>query len=198
TRRSSDLRSNIDAQISDRFKIGVSLSARKEDREFATQSAGNIFRSIYRAYPTISAIYPNGMPSTGIENNNPVVMVQSMAGTDKQPTYVFNGILTAKYDLPFLKGLSVDGFFSVDELSRRRSLFSTPYTLYNYNSDSDSFEPIVAGGGPDQQAALDEEHFNQSMTVANIKLNFNRTFNNHSFDAFIGFEMSESKNHTLG
>jgi len=193
-----NVRSNIDAQISDRFKIGVSLSARKEDREFATQSAGNIFRSIYRAYPTISAIYPNGMPSTGIENNNPVVMVQSMAGTDKQPTYVFNGILTAKYDLPFLKGLSVDGFFSVDELSRRRSLFSTPYTLYNYNSDSDSFEPIVAGGGPDQQAALDEEHFNQSMTVANIKLNFNRTFNNHSFDAFIGFEMSESKNHTLG
>src|SRR5690606_34098683 len=135
-----NVRSNIDAQISDRFKIGVSLSGRKEERAFATQSAGNVFRSIYRAYPTVAAIYPNGMPSTGIENNNPVVMAQSMAGTDKQPTYVFNGILTAKYDLPFLEGLSVDGFFSVDELSRRRKLFSTPYTLYNYNNGTDSYD----------------------------------------------------------
>src|SRR5690606_24205545 len=79
-----------------------------------------------------------------------------------------------------------------------RRLFSTPYTLYSYNRTNDSYDPFVAGGGPDQQASLDEEHFNESMTVAKIKLNFNRMLGNHSIDAFVGFEMSESKNHTLG
>lgn len=193
-----NVRSNIDAQISDRLKIGVSLSGRKEDRQFATQSAGNLFRTIYRAYPTVVGVYPNGLPSTGIENSNPMIMAQSMAGTDKQPTYVFNGILTASYDLPFLEGLSVDGFFSVDELSKRRKLFSTPYTLYNYNGETDTYDPVVAGGGPDQQASLDEEHFNESMKVANIKLNFNRTFGGHNIDAFVGYERSETNSHTFG
>src|SRR5690606_3910954 len=47
-------RSKFDVQLSERFQIGVSLMPRKEDREFATQSAGSIFRSTSRAEPTIS------------------------------------------------------------------------------------------------------------------------------------------------
>ncbi|MCL6218014.1 SusC/RagA family TonB-linked outer membrane protein [Zunongwangia pacifica] len=192
-----NVRSNLDVDISDRLSVGLSLSGRKEDRQFATESAGNIFRSIYRAYPTVAAIYPNGYPSTGIENANPVIMATAVGGVNNQPKYVFNGILKAKYELPFLDGLSIDGFFSVDELSSRTKNFKTPYTLYKYNRNKDQYNPIVVGGS-DQQASLEEEHFNQSKTVGNIKLNFKRRFDNHNIDAFIGYERSENKEHTLG
>src|SRR5690606_19888052 len=68
-------RSNIDADITDRLSVGLLLSGRQEDRRFPTYGAGDIFRSIYRAYPTVIDRYPNGFPSIGIERNNPVMMV---------------------------------------------------------------------------------------------------------------------------
>ncbi len=191
-------RSNIDADITDRLSVGLSLSGRKEARQFPTEGAGYIFRSIYRAYPTVSAFYPNGLPSSGIENANPAIIATDLGGINENPKYVFNGILRAKYKLPFLEGLSVDGFYSVDESSDRSRNFRTPYTLYNYNRNENLFNPIVIGGGPNQRPSLEEQHINMSMIVSNIKLNFSRAFGNHFVDAFIGYEQSENRSHTMG
>lgn len=191
-------RSNIDADITDRLTVGLSLAGRKEDRQFPTRSAGDIFRGIYRAYPTQVAVYPNGLPSTGIENDNPVVMGTDAGGLTQNPKYVFNGILRGSYDLAFVEGLSVDGFFSVDESSNRNRTFSTPYTLYNYDNASDRYNPVVVGGGPDQEPTLSEEHYSQSMTVSNIKLNYKQYHGDHYIDAFVGYEQSSNQTHTLG
>ncbi len=193
-----NFRTNIDADINDRLSVGLSLSGRKEDRQYPTSGAGFIFRSIYRAYPTIPAVYPNGLPSTGIENANPVVMATDKGGINENPRYVFNGILRGSYKLPFLEGLSLDGFLSVDESSNRTRTFHTPYSLYNYDRTTDSYNPVVVGGGPDQQASLFEEHYNQSMMVSNIKLNFKQYFGDHFVDAFVGYEQSENSSHTMG
>ncbi|MDR7130348.1 TonB-linked SusC/RagA family outer membrane protein [Algoriphagus sp. 4150] len=191
-------RSNVDADITERFTVGLSLSGRKEDRQFPTSGAGDIFRSIYRAYPTVAAVYPNGLPSSGIENSNPVIMATDQGGLNQIPTYVFNGILRGKYEFGFLDGLSAEGFFSVDESSERSRNFSKPYTLYNYNRTADSYNPIVVGGGPDQQPTLSEHHYSQSMMVSNIRLNFRRYVGDHFFDAFVGYEQSENRTHRMG
>ncbi|WP_167597622.1 SusC/RagA family TonB-linked outer membrane protein [Leeuwenhoekiella sp. ZYFB001] len=191
-------RSNIDVDVTERLNVGLSLNGRKEERQYPTEGAGYIFRTIYRAYPTIPAFYPNGLPSTGIENANPAVLGTDIGGLNKNPKYVFNGILKAKYDLPFVDGLSVDGFFSVDQLFNSTKNFATPYTLYNYNREGDTYDPIVVGGGPDQQASLNEEQYNQSQRVANLKLNYKGYFNGHSIDAFVGYEQSETNSNTLG
>jgi len=191
-------RSNIDAHINERFTVGLSLAGRKESRQFPTEGAGHIFRSIYRAYPTVGAVFPNGLPSSGIENANPVIMATEEGGIHENPRYVFNGILRAKYQLPFLEGLSVDGFYSVDESSDRYRNFRTPYTLYNYNRNDDIFSPIVVGGGPNQRPSLDEGHTNMSMIVKHIKMNFNRAYGEHFIDAFVGYEQSENRSHTMG
>ncbi|WP_341227459.1 TonB-dependent receptor [uncultured Arcticibacterium sp.] len=193
-----NFRANIDADITERLKVGFSLSGRKEDRQYPTSGANDLFRNIYRAYPTQAAVYPNGLPSSGIENSNPVVMATETAGINKNPNYVFNGVLRASYKLPFLDGLSVDGFYSIDENSNRKSNFLTPYTLYNYNSGSGAYDPVVVGGDADQQAALFEEHYNQSMIVSNIKLNYKNYFAGHYVDVFVGYEQSSNSSHTLG
>ncbi len=193
-----NVRSNVDVDLSDRFNVGLSLSGRKESREYPTEGAGFIFRSIYRAYPTVPSVYPNGLPSTGIENANPLVMATNIGGLNENPRYVFNGILRGSYKFGFLDGLSVDGFFSVDEGSNRSRNFRKPYTLYNYIKQDDIYNPVVVGGGPNQQASLTEEHFNESMVVSNLKLNFKRRFGDHDINAFIGYEQSKNKSHTLG
>lgn len=191
-------RSNVDAYITEKLSVGLSLSGRQEDRQFPVEGAGHIFRSIYRAYPTVVARYPNGLPGTGIENNNPVVLGTNMGGTNQNPTYVFNGILRAKYELPFLEGLFVDGFYSADRSFSNSKSFRTPYTLYRYNNTTQDYEEFIVGGGADRQASLEQEMENDFMTVANIKLNYRKSFGYHHINSFIGYEQSEVKEQNFG
>lgn len=193
-----NFRSNVDADITDDLRVGLSLSGRQENRQYPTEGADYIFRSIYRAYPTVAAVYPNGLPSTGIENANPVIMATEAGGLNQNPVSVFNGVLRGSYALPFLEGLSVDGFFSVDKSFGKSKAFRTPYTLYNYAAATDTYNETVAGGGPDQQASLSEEQIMRSMMVSNIKLNFKKSFGKHFIDAFVGYEQSESNEQYLG
>lgn len=190
-----NIRANFDANINERLKIGVSLNGRKEDRIFPTTGAGGIFRAIYRAYPTIAPRYPNGLPTTGIENGNPVILATDIGGTNQNPTYVVNGILRGSYDIG--AGFSVDGFFSTDISESRSKSFNKPYNLYLYNQTTGNYDPRVVGGGANQKGDLNESQTSQSMNVSNIKLNFKQTFGEHNIDAFVGYEQSENKYHTF-
>ncbi|MGV3706415.1 MAG: SusC/RagA family TonB-linked outer membrane protein [Arcticibacter sp.] len=183
-----NLRSNIDANITDDFKIGLSLSGRQEDRRFPTAGAGDIFRSIYRAYPTVIATYPNGYPSTGIENNNPVMMVTDAGGLIKNPRLFFNGILRASYAIPFVSGLSVDGFYALDKSQFSQRSFTTPYLVYSYNSTTDAYSSRTVG---EPRAALTQMQENSTLSTANLKLNYQKTFNGHSVNSFVAYEQSE-------
>ena len=186
-----NVRTNIDTNIGKRLKVGVSLSGRKEDRQFPIQSAGNIFRAIYRAYPTVAAIYPNGLPSRGIEGSNPLVDATRTAGINNNPTYVFNGILRGSFD--FGAGFSADGFFSTDVSQSSTKSFATPFTLYTYDKSTGNYNGELLGGGPNQQGSLFQEQRNIEQTVSNIKINFKRKFGEHSIDAFVAYEQSENK-----
>ncbi|KOS07522.1 TonB-dependent receptor [Flavobacterium akiainvivens] len=190
-----NVRTNFDANIGSRLKVGISLNGRKEDRMFPVTGAGGIFRAIYRAYPTVAAFYPNGLPTSGIENGNPALLATSIGGTNENPAYVVNGILRGSFDIG--AGFSVDGFFSADISEARSKSFSTPYTVYTYNQTTQNYDPRVVGGGANQKGDLNESQTSQSLEVSNIKLNFKEKFGAHNIDAFIGYEQSENKYHTF-
>ncbi len=190
-------RSNIDANITKDFKIGIYLSGREENRQFPVSSAGNVFRSIYRAYPTLPAFYPNGLPSRGIEGANPAVMGTDIGGLNKNPTQVFNGILKGSYDISALPGLSIDGFIAIDKSWNFSKVFSTPYQLYSYNRTSNTYNSSIVGGA-NNRATLSEGQYNQSQVTSNIKLNYQKAFGNHNIVAFAGYEQSEIKSETFG
>ena len=183
-------RSNIDANITKDFKVGLYLSGRQEDRQFPTSSAGNIFRSIYRAYSTLPAFYPNGLPSLGIEGSNPAVMATDIGGLSKNPRQVFNGILKGSYDIAAVKGLSIDGFLALDRSWNFTKTFSEPYLLYSYDKTTNAYNKRIVGGS-NNLATLNEGQENQSQLTANAKLNYARSFGDHSINSFIGYEQSE-------
>ncbi|HEY1163745.1 MAG TPA: TonB-dependent receptor [Chitinophaga sp.] len=186
-----NFRSNIDADVTKRLKVSLYLSGRQEDRLYPQTSAENVFRSIYRAYPTVGAFYPNGLPTTGIENNNPAMQVTDIGGTNRNPTQVFNGILKGSYAIPGIDGLSLDGFLSVDKSWTFGKSFSQPYILYNYDPTANAYNKVVVGGS-NQAATLFENQQNQEMRVSNIKLNFVRQFGKHNIDAFVAYEQSKT------
>jgi TonB-linked SusC/RagA family outer membrane protein len=186
-----NFRSNVDANISKYLKVGLSVSGRQENRLFPQVGAGDIFRSIYRAKPIVAAYYPNGLPTTGIENANPAVQVTDIGGTSKSPTQVLNGILRATFIIPGVEGLSVDGFFSADKSNVFTKSFNKPYLLYQYDPTSQTYNSVITGGN-NQKATLTESHKNESLLTSNIKLNYARRFNLHDINAFVGYEQSEN------
>lgn len=192
-----NFRSNVGAQVTQDLKVNLSLSGRQEDRNYPIASAGDIFRSIYRAYPIVIDRYPNGLPSTGIENNNPVVMVTNASGWNRNPTSTFNGILNATYNFPYIKGLSVDGFYAVDKSFNFTKTFNQPYALYTYVPATDSYTKTIAGGSAGA-ATLNESQVNTSLITENIKLNYKNQWGGHHLDAFVGYEQSENSSETFG
>ncbi|MFD1000770.1 SusC/RagA family TonB-linked outer membrane protein [Ohtaekwangia kribbensis] len=192
-----NFRSNIDANVTKDFKVSLSIAGRQEDRKYPIYGAGDIFRSIYRAYPTVIDRYPNGLPSTGVENNNPMMMVTDVGGTNVNPLNVFNGILKASYAIPYVKGLSVDGFYAVDKTWNFSKAFSKPYTLYSYNSADDAYTPIVTGGSSGA-AKLTESQENNMMITENLKLNYERQLGDHYINTFVAYEQSKTHRETFG
>jgi TonB-linked SusC/RagA family outer membrane protein len=191
-----NFRSNIDADVTKRLKVSLYLSGRQEDRLYPTTGAGDIFRSIYRAYPTVLDRYPNGLPTTGIELNNPVMQVTDAGGINRNPTQVFNGILKGSYAIPGVEGLSLDGYLSADKSWNFGKSFSTPYKEYTYDNASQTYKPTVVGGSG-VKASLAESQRNVSLLTTNIKLNYARRFGQHNFNAFVGYEQSKNMLDTL-
>ncbi|MFT4153192.1 SusC/RagA family TonB-linked outer membrane protein [Parafilimonas sp.] len=190
-------RSNIDANVTQRLKVSLYLSGREEGRIYPVASAADIFRSIYRAYPTVNAVFPNGLPSYGIEGSNPVMMVTDAGGTTKNPIQVFNGILKGSYLIPGIDGLSLDGFVAIDRSWNFSKSFSIPYKLYTYDASDETYSSVVVGGS-NELATLTESSYNQVQLTANAKLNYRHNFGKHAIDAFAGMEQSEIRSETFG
>ena len=186
-----NFRSNIDANLSKRLKIGLSLAGREENREFPITKADDLFRSLYRSKPIVAPFYPNGLPTRGIEGSNPAVLVTDLGGTSKSPTQVLNAILKGSYQIPGIEGLSADGFFAVDKLNTFVKTFDKPYVLYDYNASTGIYTPGIYGGN-NQKATLKESQRRESLLTSNIKLNYARRFGKHDINAFAGFEQSSN------
>jgi len=191
-----NFRSNIDANVTDRLKVSLYLSGREEDRRYPSTSAPNLFRSIYRAYPTVSAYFPNGKPTYGIEGNNPVLQSTDIGGVTDNPTQVFNGILKGSYSIPGVKGLSLDGFLAMDKSWSFNKAFSKPYVVYQYTASTGVYTPVVVGGSSGL-ATLYETQLNKSLLTENIKLNFVRGYGDHHINAFVAYEQAETKQDSL-
>ncbi len=186
-----NFRSNIDANISKRLKVGLSLAGREENRKFPITGANDLFRSIYRSKPIVAAFYPNGLPTRGIEGSNPAVLVTDLGGTSNNPTQVLNAILKGSYQIPGLEGLSVDGFFAADKSNVFTKTFNKPYLLYEYQASSDTYTSGIYGGN-NNKATLKESQRRESLLTSNIKLNFARRFGRHDINAFVGYEQSKN------
>jgi TonB-dependent starch-binding outer membrane protein SusC len=185
-----NIRSNIDIKLTDNLKFGIDISGRSEERTFPTESAGSIFRSTFRTYPTLPVYYPGGLPSPGIESGlNPVVIATSQAGFDEQPRSVFNTMMTLDYKLPFLKGFSVKGFYAYDRVFDKRKRFRTPWTVYSINTGNDpvTFDPVRRGPVTPE---ITQSERNDILKTANLALHYEHQFNATFFKAFIAYEQN--------
>ena len=186
-----NVRSNIDVQVTDNFKIGFDMSARQQNKNYSAfpgQDYG-IFYQTLRAFPTATAYYPNGLLRWGA---NPVALVQDITGYDKTKINTINTTITAKWDLDFItKGLSVEGHVAYDLVNSANKSWQTPWEGYDYNEVTQEYDKKVYTEWAYPSLSQNAKAWN-TLTM-NAILNYNRQFGDHNVSAMAGFEQSSEK-----
>lgn len=191
-----DFRSNLDGQIAKNITLSFDVSGRFEDRNFPTQSAGATFRMLMRGKPHLPAFWPNGLPGPDIENGqNPVVTGTDVTGYDNDERYYFQSNLRLLVEVPRVRGLTLTGNLAVDQFSRMRKRWETPWLLYSWD-----YQTRDANGNPVLNAARrgpTEPNLRQwSVTgrdiLTNLVANFERDHATFSYSALLGVEYQKT------
>lgn len=137
-----NFRSNIDARITDRFKVGVQLSGFTDKRNEPFTDIWAVYKKAWTYRPTAIA-YINGdksMPAYDKnefqESENPVVAIDAdYAGSRSYKNINFNGALTLQYDFKYVPGLSAKAFYSYDYSTSNNTEHKKTYYLYQDPGD---------------------------------------------------------------
>lgn len=182
------IRANLDASIGKNLRIGLDLNGRQEDRNAPRDSASRIFRYALRAYPTLPAYYPNGLAGPGTDQGrNPVLQVTDALGRLRDRRTFLNATLRLAEQLPFVPGLSVDGFVAVDKQFRFDRQWDTPWTVYQYDATTRQYQPIPSGPPTPE---LSQRQWNETLLTLNARLAYERTLGPHRFAGFVAYEQS--------
>lgn len=182
------IRSNIDVQVTKSLKLGVSLNARQQHKNYSAFPSDDygIFYIATRSKPTGAAYYPNGYLRGG---TNPAVLVQDLTGYDKTTINTINTNFTANWDLSSLtKGLSVNGSLAYDVVGKFRKNWQKNWQYWSYDEITELYEEKTASYW--STPVLKEYQTNQHTLTLNANLNYDRDFGGHHFTGLLGFEQS--------
>jgi TonB-dependent starch-binding outer membrane protein SusC len=192
---------NIDAQVNKIFKVYFNTQLRWQNKQGSPIGVNNTFSSLIGALPTTLATNPNGSYSTGGLSNggelNALVNSTDLAGiSTRTNTYSLN-TAGARLDLPFIKGLYLDGFVAVDFGAVDSNVWNKSYQVYYYDQPTDTYTPFTENGSKGL-ASLDILSSNSTTITENIKLNYSGKFGKSAVNAFLGYEQSTYDNKYLG
>ena len=141
-------RVNLDAKVSNYISTNIGLVARREDRNFPTESAGSIFRMLMRGRPTEPEVWPNGLPGPDIENGqNPYVITTNATGYTKNPADFLQANGGVVISNPWIEGLKLTLNGAVDNTSETNKTWQTPWMLYTWDRVSKGTDglPLLVG-----------------------------------------------------
>ncbi|MCK9618781.1 MAG: TonB-dependent receptor [Lentimicrobiaceae bacterium] len=187
TYKQYNFRSNIDVQVTDYFKFGFDLSGRMEDRHRPVNDPFShimLYLPMWQLHwPGTDYLYPCR------DGQNIINMVSDAAGYRNQNYRGVTSTLSFKLDLPWVKGLWVDGSANYDAGYNFNKTWNTPSYVYNKNSFTGIYTKTTIGSA---KASLSENFDQSTFMTVNAKINFKRSFKKHNLDAMAGYEQRQT------
>ena len=188
-----NLRSNVDARITNTLNIGLSIDARRANTNAAGLDAYPIFMHAIQASPVYKPYnssgkfnYINGQP-------NPVAET-SQSGYDNNRNESFGATMNFEQRLDVLtKGLSLKGTASIIRNSTFQKIFNTPYLLYKDND-----EASLMNVNNLNKTQLNQNINEEDQVTLNASLNYTRQFAKHNVSAVALYEQLENKGFVMG
>lgn len=189
-----NIRANIDAQLTDRLKVGLNFAGRRQDRTLLANGLDFNIQNSGLTTPTIPA-YVQGLPARGRADQSALMAAKS-DGDRKFTTDVINTTLKLEYDLPFLEGLSFETWGNITTDQQFRKDFLVPFIYYEEDAEGNLAE-FQAIGRPVSTPRLTEQ-FNRSTSLTyNARLKYDQSFGSHNFNAFLAYEQNTFKSNFL-
>ncbi|MEL7587295.1 MAG: TonB-dependent receptor [Prolixibacteraceae bacterium] len=187
-----NVRSNVTSKITDRltFDININLVMDEQDRPY--QDSWWIIRGYWRQGAHIPA-YANNDPTRPyhglIEGDNPIsFMDKDIVGFRKFNNKWVQPAASLKYDVPWVKGLSLKGLFSYDFYVAENTIFQKEYKQYRYDEASETLEEFTRQS-PNR---ISRETYSKTQELAQFSLNYSGNFNKHEVGGLVLWEAQKS------
>lgn len=196
------IRLNMDAKVNDYISTQIGILGRQEDRNYPTQTAGEVFRMLMRGSPISNAYWPNGLPGPDIENGqNPVVITTDQTGYDRDRRYYFQTNGQVVIEAPWVEGLKFTGTASVDKYVRQNKRWQIPWYLYTWQGgyEDDGVTPALIRGqrGP-AEPNLNQGNEDQLNILLGGIFSYDRDFGDHEINLLAGVNRETISNETFG
>ena len=190
--RQYNLRSNMDVQVTNSFSVGLDISLREKYTQTPQGGPGGEIGYLANTSPLQEA-YIDGdyrYPGQGWSQLNPAARILS-PGYRRYTADVASGIINFKYAMPFVPGLSLDGFASIDKTLNYNKTFN--YTWFYYEKDA-AGNIVKRPSRSVEDIGLREDFARSQRITENIKLSYNkRIHDDHDINVFVAYEQSEYK-----
>lgn len=187
-----NLRSNIDVKVTDNFKVGMDIAARFDNNHYPWRSMNELNSHIYLYQPNWVPFWPGtDYPTPNRANDNIINFVGDGNGYSKIKTTTLQTTVNAKWDLPWVKGLSLSGAASYDPNLTFTKIWQLPTFVY-YRENNGDYLRARSGFGSDKPDLLDRTEIG-SLLYLTSRINYSRRFGNHNISAMIAYEQQTIK-----
>lgn len=184
---------NIESQINDRLKLGVSMNGRIETKvNPGVPGTDDYWTAIFATYRNLPTRRP-------FANDNP--NYPTLTSTDPSTNFGWlNYDLSGKYqedwrviqlnanaEYKIFDGLTAKALVGYYYANQNMNNQEYTYKLYDYDPETDTYPVIFENNNPWRERRVG---YNQELT-ANIQLNYVKSFGDHNLNVVAGFESSK-------
>lgn len=199
-----NIRTNIEAKIAKNLTFNLGVSGRFTETDatgFSTNPNDwhNIGQQILRAHPYVPKYYQGYVVSTRTASNHVTPEgALNESGYSKSKSNIFETNASLRWDVPFVKGLSVKAMAAFDVWNTSSKVFSTPFLTMVAKAPTSLEDNISYVLSTDSrgaaEAGLSEGLSRSEKWMTNVSVNYAREFGKHNID-FIALLETVSTNY---
>ena len=193
-----NIRAKLELPITEWLKTSADIAGYQIYKRYPTKSAGDIVGQSTRLMPTMISFWPNGLPGPDIEyGDNPVVTSTLQTGSSETFGYKIQTTFNVTITPPFVKGLTLNAYYSRDINNQYKKKFAKPWTLYSPDWTTAVYDPVT-GFVTDMTPVpalkglaspeLTETYNRDIGKVSNVNFNYQRKIGEHSVSLFGSYE----------
>ena len=188
-----NMRSNINANITDNLELMFNMGARRRINEAPAFSAFNIFRELSRAKPIDLAYYPDGRPANP---SGPTHVVEGLrdfnGGYYRQRNNNFDAKISLEWKVPQVEGLSVKSYASLVYDTSFSKDWKKSFDQFTLNTQTGEYEVERATplDTPSETVLSLGTSYSNSY-VLQESINYERDFGDHNVSALLLAEVQK-------
>ncbi len=188
----TNIQANIESEVAKGLSVGTQISGRLEEtRDVGLPGGDGYFAAILGVFSNLPTAPPYANNNPEYPNHirdysrNPALFERDIVGYKDNFARNLNINLFAEYEFDF--GLKARGTHSYNFSNNKFDGFQYTYDVYTYDSDNDSYNPTAgADGGWRYQGERED-----ISTFSQIKLDYSKSFEDHSIAIMAAFERSD-------